>query len=175
MALSPCRVKKPIECAAKAHISGATGKNLMIRYDLVCDQDHRFDGWFQSATGFDGLKVAGHLSCAICGSGRVEKTLMAPAVSLSKTVTLPTPVATAPEITTPRNDAERALAALRAKVEAGSDYVGMNFATEARAIHSGDAPERPIYGEAKFEEAKALIEDGIPVAPLPFIPTRKAN
>jgi hypothetical protein len=60
-------------------------------------------------------------------------------------------------------------------VEQGSEYVGMNFATEARAIHDGDAPARSIYGEAKPEEARALIEDGVPVAPLPFMPTRKAH
>ncbi len=67
------------------------------------------------------------------------------------------------------------MAALRAKIEASSEYVGLNFAAEARAIHDGDAPERAIYGEAKPDEAKRLIEDGIPVAPLPFIPVRKTN
>ncbi|MGL5008851.1 MAG: DUF1178 family protein, partial [Paracoccaceae bacterium] len=92
---------------------------------------------------------------------------MAPAVASRDTPPM--------RITTPRDTKEHALAALRAKVEAESDYVGPNFAAEARAIHAGDAPERAIYGEARFEEAKALIEDGVPVAPLPFIPTRKAN
>jgi hypothetical protein len=138
----------------------------MIRYDLICAKGHRFDGWFQSATGFDGLTAAGHLSCAVCGEGRVEKALMAPAVAASPEK---------PNITAPRDAREAALAALRAKVEAGSDYVGMNFAAEARAIHAGDAPERSIYGEARADEARALIEDGVPVAPLPFMPTRKAN
>lgn len=133
----------------------------MIRYDLTCDHDHRFDGWFASAAGFDSLRAAGQVTCVICGSANVEKALMAPAVT--------------PGLTAPRNTAEQALAAMRKKVEASSEYVGMNFAAEARAIHAGDAPERSIYGEARFEEAKALIEDGVPVAPLPFTPTRKAN
>jgi len=64
---------------------------------------------------------------------------------------------------------------LRRKIEAESDYVGMSFAAEARAMHDGEIDSRPIYGEAKPEEARALIEDGIPVAPLPFLPRRKAN
>jgi len=64
---------------------------------------------------------------------------------------------------------------LKAKIEKDSEYVGTTFAEEARAIHDGAAPERSIYGEAKLEDAKKLAEDGIPVAPLPFIPTRKAN
>jgi hypothetical protein len=67
------------------------------------------------------------------------------------------------------------LAELRRKIEQNSDYVGMNFAKEARAMHDGTAPERAIYGEARPEEARKLLEDGIPVAPLPFIPGRKTN
>ena len=78
-------------------------------------------------------------------------------------------------MTAPRSTAEQALADLRMKVESESEYVGLNFAAEARAMHAGDAPERSIYGEAKFEEARALLEEGVPVAPLPFTPTRKAN
>jgi hypothetical protein len=140
----------------------------MIRYDMICTRGHRFDGWFQSAAGFDGLKVGGHLSCAICGDDRVEKALMAPAVAQAAPMKKP-------GITAPRDAREAALTALREKVEAGSDYVGMNFVAEARAIHAGEAPERSIYGEARADEARALIEDGVPVAPLPFMPTRKAH
>ena len=75
----------------------------------------------------------------------------------------------------PASPAEQALKELRNHVEANSDYVGKDFASEARAMHVGDAPERPIYGEARVEEAKALIEDGVPVAPLPFNIGRKTN
>ena len=64
---------------------------------------------------------------------------------------------------------------LRENVEANSEDVGSNFAKEARAMHDGTAPERSIYGEAKIEDAKALIEDGVPVVPLPFGPNRKTN
>ena len=64
---------------------------------------------------------------------------------------------------------------MRKQVEKNSDYVGMKFAEEARAMHNGDAPERSIYGEAQLDEAKSLIDDGVPVAPLPFRPQRKMN
>lgn len=133
----------------------------MIRYDLRCDNDHRFDGWFASAEAFDTSKTAGMISCTVCGSVHVEKMLMAPALRAER-----------PLAPTPR---EEALAALRRAVEENSDYVGMNFAAEARAIHDGDAPERAIWGEARPEEARALIDDGIPVAPLPFTGPRKVN
>lgn len=137
----------------------------MIRYDIVCAAGHPFDSWFSNAAGFDAQKAAGQIACPACGSTAVEKALMAPTVATDRTR----------PISTPRDGREAALAALREKIEQGSEYVGMNFVTEARAIHAGDAPERSIYGEAKPDEARALIEDGVPVAPLPFMPTRKAN
>ena len=140
----------------------------MITYTLVCQSDHRFDSWFQSAAAFDGLLGSGHLSCPVCGNSRIEKSLMAPAVR-------PVRNAAAPSLRDPASAQEAALAALRAKIEANSEYVGMNFVTEARAMHDGDAPERSIYGEARADEAMKLMEDGVPVAPLPFMPTRKAH
>ncbi len=72
-------------------------------------------------------------------------------------------------------DAEAALAALRREVEENADYVGLNFVAEARAMHEGDLPSRSIYGEARIDEARKLLEDGVPVAPLPFRPIRKVN
>jgi len=75
----------------------------------------------------------------------------------------------------PAEPREQALAELRRRVEEGSDYVGMDFATEARAMHEGTAPERAIWGEARIDEAKKLVEEGIPVAPLPFRPKSKTN
>ena len=70
---------------------------------------------------------------------------------------------------------EKAVKALKEHVEKNSDYVGKDFARQARDMHVGDAPERPIWGEAKPDEAKKLIDDGINVAPLPFVPSRKTN
>ena len=94
---------------------------------------------------------------------------MAPRVGKSDAPAKPRPLGK------PANPAEQALAALRKKIEANADYVGPKFAREARAIHEGSAPERPIYGEARADEARALLEDGVPVAPLPFTPGRKSN
>ena len=143
----------------------------MIQYSLKCANGHSFDSWFQSADAFDKLMSQGMLSCAICGVEHVEKSMMAPSVRPSRNVANTTPA----PISQPANPQEAALARLKEHVEKNSDYVGMNFATEARAMHEGDVPERPIHGEAKVDEAKKLIEDGVPVAPLPFRPTRKSN
>jgi len=139
----------------------------MIRYTLKCSDDHEFDSWFQSADAFDRLRGAGHVSCAVCGTSEVEKVLMAPAVRPARKAAAP--------LTAPATPVEEALAKMRRAIEENSDYVGMNFAAEARAIHEGEAPERSIYGEARADEAKKLIEDGVPVAPLPFLPRTKAN
>lgn len=135
----------------------------MIRYHLRCENGHDFDGWFRDSAGFDSLNRAGQVSCAQCGSVRVEKALMAPGVAGTG------------ELTTPRDTREQALEALRRQVEANSDYVGMSFAAEARAMHEGRSPERAIHGEARLEDARKLLEDGIPVAPLPFRSRQRAN
>ena len=135
----------------------------MIRYDLRCDKGHDFDGWFRDSAGFDALNRAGQVACTYCGSTKVEKALMAPRV------------ASAGELTSPRDEREKALEALRKQVEENSDYVGMSFAAEARAMHEGRSPERAIHGEAKLEEARQLLEEGIPVAPLPFRTRQRAN
>lgn len=137
----------------------------MIQFSLKCTDDHRFDSWFKSSETFEKLLAAGMVSCTVCGSTQVEKALMAPKVRDSKSK--------APSLTP--DEKERALAELKKQVEQNSEYVGMNFAREARDIHEGIAPERAIYGEAKPDEAKKLIEDGVPVAPLPFAPGRKSN
>lgn len=143
----------------------------MIQYSLKCAEGHQFDSWFQSASAYDKLRGAGHVACAICGTDKVEKALMAPRVGSGDK----TEPSAETALTAPKSPAELALAALKAHVEANSDYVGPKFAAEARAINDGDAPERPIWGEAKPEEAKALVDEGIKIAPLPFTPTRKIN
>ena len=138
----------------------------MIRYALRCDKGHDFDGWFRSSDAFASLQRAGQVSCAQCGSARVEKALMAPAVAADPA---PRPLAA------PQSPVEAALEKLRRHVEENSDYVGLSFAEEARAMHEGECPARAIHGEARPDEARKLIEDGVPVAPLPFIPRRRAN
>lgn len=145
----------------------------MIRYALKCSADHTFDSWFQSAGAYDTLQGSGRVACPVCGSTEVEKSLMAPALRAPRDVAV-VPDAAGP-LAAPGSDVEAALAELRRQVEANSDYVGLNFATEARRIHAGEVPGRSIYGEANPDEARRLIEDGVPVAPLPFMPPRKVN
>ncbi|EYD71174.1 DUF1178 family protein [Limimaricola hongkongensis] len=140
----------------------------MIRYDLTCKNGHAFDSWFASANAYDALERAGQLSCAVCGDSRVSKALMAPSVSESGR-------SARRGLSEPGNPLEKAMAELRRKVEASSDYVGDAFAREARDMHEGKSPERAIHGEARPEEARRLIEDGISVAPLPFAPKRRTN
>lgn len=147
----------------------------MIKYALKCAKAHEFESWFQSAAAFDALHGSGHVACPVCGETTVEKSLMAPAVRPGRQ---PDPTETPPakpSLQTPASEIETALAAMRAQIEAQSEYVGVNFVTEARKMHAGEAPERAIYGEAKPDEARKLIEEGVPVVPLPFLPRRKAN
>lgn len=152
----------------------------MIRYTLKCADGHSFESWFQSADAFDGLVGRGLLSCAVCGGSDVSKALMAPRVAVHD-APIAAPAATAEDTTParplsdPANPAEQMLRAMRAHLAQNSTYVGGRFADEARAMHLGESTERMIHGEAKPEEARALIEEGIPIAPLPFVPPDKAN
>ncbi len=136
----------------------------MIRYALRCDKGHEFDGWFRSSDGFSRMRETRQISCAECGSTEISKALMAPTVPSERK-----------SLAQPDNKAQHALAKLREHVETHSDYVGTRFADEARLMHQGDSPNRAIHGEAKPEEAKKLLEDGIPVMPLPFLPRQKDN
>lgn len=152
----------------------------MIRYTLKCADGHSFDSWFQSADAFDTLAAKGLVSCAICGGGDVAKALMAPRVAVHDAPVAPVANA-APDavparpLSEPSHPAEAMLRAMRAHLAQNSTYVGGRFADEARAMHLGETEERMIHGEAKPDEARALIEEGIPIAPLPFLPPGKAN
>lgn len=145
----------------------------MIRYALTCENDHQFESWFQSTDAFEKLEATGMVSCAVCGTTQVRKSVMAPRVVTSRRKS--SEQQETPKLKDPASPAEQVLAELRRKVEENSDYVGESFAKEARAMHFGEVPERSIYGEARPDEAKSLIEDGIPVTPLPFMPNRKTN
>lgn len=128
----------------------------MIRYALTCDVEHGFDAWFRNSADYDVQAEAGLIECPHCGSTAISKAPMAPAIARSRE-TAPNPEALM-----------RAYAArVRAHIRETHDYVGADFAAEARAIHEGEAEERPIWGEASPEEARALVEDGVTVAPLP--------
>lgn len=142
----------------------------MIHYALTCSGGHGFESWFQSSAAFDKLRSAKMVACPVCGDSEIDKSLMAPSVKTDQ----PEP-ATAPRLGQPATQIEQALVAMRRQIEENSEYVGMGFAAEARAIHDGRAPERSIYGETRADEARRLIEDGVPVAPLPFMARRRTN
>jgi hypothetical protein len=132
----------------------------MIRYALVCEHGHEFEGWFGSSDDFDGQAATGLLECPLCATKAVKKQIMAPAVVGAKK-TAPDEGAAKAEMMM------QAMGRLRRHVEETFDDVGDAFAKEARAIHEGRAEDRGIYGQASPKEVRELVEDGVPVAPLP--------
>lgn len=171
----------------------------MIRYSLRCAAGHSFESWFRDSAAFDKLAASNSLACAICGDSHVEKAIMAPALTGSERAS-PASARSEPAPTdkasgnprsgpgTPHSGpdgakqpqllsgtagrVEQALTELRRYLSAKADYVGRGFADEARRIHLGESDERAIWGEASPDEAKALTEEGVPIAPLPFLNRR---
>ncbi|MEM7061206.1 MAG: DUF1178 family protein [Pseudomonadota bacterium] len=137
----------------------------MIKYALKCSKGHQFESWFKDSAAFESLSKAKQISCAICGATKVEKTIMAPAVSGVKKSN----AADDAPLSQPSSPAEAALKEMRDHLRKNSDYVGTEFAAEARRIHDGESDQRSIWGEATKEDAKSLKDDGIPVAPLPWM------
>jgi hypothetical protein len=145
----------------------------MIKYALKCPGGHQFESWFRDSAAYETLQSAGQVTCAICGCGGVEKAIMAPSVASKRRPSAPDAEApTSRPLSAPASPAEAALAELRRKVEQNSDYVGKDFASEARRIHDGESEARSIYGEASAADAKGLLDDGIPVAPIPWMGRR---
>lgn len=145
----------------------------MIVYDLACHEGHRFEGWFGSSADFEDQRARGLLACPSCGISDVTKAPMAPAVPAkgnSRQDVLP-PETKAMANTPMPPEVRKAMAALaKAQAEAlkHSTWVGDKFAEETRKMHYGERDEALIHGQASLAEAKALIEEGVPVAPLPF-------
>jgi hypothetical protein len=141
----------------------------MIRYALTCDHDHEFEGWFGSSADYDAQQGRGLVECPFCASRHVRKQIMAPAVAGTKR--------SARELPPAKMQAMMMEAAgrIRAHVEENFDHVGDAFASEARAIHEGRAEDRGIYGQATPQEVRDLVEDGVPVAPLPPEPPKKTD
>jgi len=135
----------------------------MIKYALRCDRTHEFEGWFGSSADYDDQAARGLVECPVCGSTGVSKQIMAPAVAGTKAQRSAEP-AVDPKM---REMMMTAMGEVRRHVEENFDYVGDAFAKEARAIHEGKSEDRGIYGEASPSEVKALVEDGVKVAPLP--------
>ncbi len=156
----------------------------MIHYDLRCAAGHGFDGWFPSSAAFDRQAASGLLDCPVCASSDVSRAIMAPRLSRGTPAPTPPPVQEAAPPAKPDAAAEVAvggppampdqlravLQRIRAEVEQRCDYVGPKFADAARAMHAGQAPPRPIYGEATPDQAQELAEDGIEVSHIPWVP-----
>jgi hypothetical protein len=143
----------------------------MIRYALVCDHEHEFEGWFAASADFDAQSGRGLIACPTCASSNVRKQIMAPAVAGAKKRGEPSAAVAGAK----QAMMMEAMARVRAHVEETFDYVGDSFAREARAIHEGKSEDRGIYGEATAAEVKGLVEDGVPVAPLPPEPAKKSE
>jgi hypothetical protein len=142
----------------------------LIIFDLKCaPQGHVFEAWFGSTADYEAQKARGLVSCPLCGSGEVDKAPMAPAVGGKGNAK---PAAASTELYSGDSAQVKAMlaaaAAMQKRLLEGSESVGNRFADEARAIHLGEAEARAIHGQATREQAESLVEDGVPVAPLPF-------
>ena len=154
----------------------------MIRYALRCEHDHAFESWFQDSSAFDAQLKRKLVNCPVCNSVRVEKAIMAPRIASKKgrevapaaPAPAPTPAPAEPGSTPLMMAHERELRAklkeLRDHIVKIADNVGERFPNEARKMHYGEIEHRPIYGEASPDEARALIEEGVEVSPLPIPP-----
>lgn len=145
----------------------------MIKYQLHCALGHEFEGWFSDSADYDRQAVDGLLRCPQCGDAHIAKALMAPALVKGKSKS----GSSAEKIKAVYNRAESQFRAMRDYVEKNFDNVGEKFPEEARKIHYGEAEKRGIYGEASVKECKALIEEGVEVAPMapPAIKPDKLN
>jgi len=132
----------------------------MIAFDLQCGAGHVFEAWFASGAAYDRQAADGLLVCAVCGRADVTKAVMAPNIAGKGNRTKAQEAA--------QDIAMRALVAAQSRALQSSSWVGDAFASRARAMHAGDEPDLPIHGRATRDEAKALVEEGVPVAPLPF-------
>jgi hypothetical protein len=136
----------------------------VIKYNLICDSEHEFEAWFDNIQSYETQSDAGHLNCPICHSANVQRAVMSPSIPKKSNMTL-------------RDNArqQQVMKTILEDVSKNYEYVGDAFADEARAIYYGDREDRDIYGETTLEEAKALIDEGVPVAPLPILPPNVKN
>jgi len=155
----------------------------MIRYALRCEQGHAFESWFQSSSAFDAQVKRKLVACPVCDSIKVEKAIMAPRVVSKKgrestaavqaQAPAPLPEATPaaqPLMMAQERELRAKLKELREHIVKNADNVGERFPNEARKMHYGEIEHRPIYGEASPDEARALIDEGVEVSPLPVLP-----
>lgn len=138
----------------------------MIHFKLICHEAHEFDGWFRNNADFEKQQKTNFLTCPTCGSGKIEKMLMTPAVTGTKK-----------RFSMGLNEKQRTMLEniqnFTRQMRANADYVGDQFSEEARKIHFGETKPRTIYGEASNEEVESLLNDGIDIIPLPELPEDK--
>ncbi len=144
----------------------------MIRYALRCGSEHEFEAWFRDSAGYDEQHAAGEVACPVCGDSDVTKALMTPGIPRKGNRNVDAVRSRTEKLT---GDVMEAVERLRRHVEENCDYVGSEFAEEARKIHYGETDERGIYGEATPEDAEALDEEGIEVYSLPKVAKRPKN
>jgi hypothetical protein len=148
----------------------------VIRYALCCETGHTFESWFNNSTAFDRQAARGLVTCPMCGSAKVEKAIMAPALGGGREAPAPepepekTPVAI---VSKEEVDLRKTLKELRDHIVKSADYVGEKFPEEARRMHYGEIEHRSIYGEASPDAAKSLAEEGIEFHPLPRLPDER--
>lgn len=143
----------------------------MIRYDLICEDGHEFDGWFSDSAAFDEQSRRGLVSCVHCGSTKIEKQLMAPGIPVKANRKAEAAKPVLASAFDPRQQKLiQMMREVRKAVEENAEYVGTKFADEARKIHYEESEKRGIYGETTAQDAKSLIEEGIEIHPLPMLP-----
>lgn len=144
----------------------------MIKYSLICDQDHEFEGWFGSSDDYDKQRKRGFVECPNCGSQKISKALMAPGVAGTKKSSDSDQVIAniAPQMP---EEVVTKIREIKEHIEANSENVGDKFPEEARKIHYGESEARGIYGKASVKEAVELAEEGVGVVPIPELPEDK--
>ncbi|WP_342643600.1 DUF1178 family protein [Rhodoligotrophos ferricapiens] len=143
----------------------------MIRYDLVCGDGHSFDGWFASMDAFEKQASRQLIACPHCGDTSVSKAIMAPRINSGRNEAGNQPDSAEGPAEAPQfNQVLELLRRIRQHVIENAEDVGPRFAEEARKIHYSEAERRSIYGETSLEDAKALLEEGIEIHPLPVLP-----
>jgi hypothetical protein len=150
----------------------------VIRYALCCETGHTFESWFNNSAAFDRQAARGLVACPLCGSAKVEKAIMAPALSGGRETDAPAPVAETektPVAIVSKEEVEirKKLKELREHIVKNADYVGEKFPEEARRMHYGEIEHRSIYGEASPESARSLADEGIEFHPLPRLPDER--
>ena len=163
----------------------------MIKYQLICDKSHEFEGWFGNSATFESQQESGLLTCPVCGSADVRRALMAPNLASPKTRKTdlaeqqpsaqpePQPQPQAPQQASaalPQAAARKMqelmseMRALQTRIREECRDVGNDFAEEARKIHYGEVEPEGIYGQATAEEREALDEEGIEIMDMPWLP-----